>query len=334
MDFYMSPDNAPEASVFSADQINFDELAQTQKQGFDDVATMKAAEEPRTSLYYQWKYCNPFGFARVAQIKESNQVVSSSTMFPLRIIYKGMQFPAWQTGDVMSLPSARGKGYYSACLKALGKEITQNEIFFSFPNKSSIRGFVIEDWSNRGTITAWAGLPSLISRTSHPHFSNFSKISEFGKAQDDFNTILSFKHGPMLDKSSVYMNWRYAKNPNYQYHCYSYTLNGNLAGVIILRKAHLSGFNSALIMDLLCTETSTELKLLRFASALAREQRCKPLFTLNNRLSPAALIAGFCPVPAFILPKRQVLMARAIGPETMNIVNLPWHVQMGDWDGF
>ncbi|MEZ5287125.1 MAG: hypothetical protein R2712_20445 [Vicinamibacterales bacterium] len=91
----------------------------------------------------------------------------------------------------------------------------------------------------------------------------------------------------------------------------------------------------ALVMELLADTPARERRLLGWAAEWSRSRGSRLVTAMTGACRPGSwLRAGFAPVPARLLPKRQVLMGAAIGPAATRAWSVPWRLSLGDWDVF
>ncbi len=319
--------------VLDPNSLDYEAYSNLQKEAFSELLSRSSVCDAfMTPQYYQWKYRPPEGSAKVAVVLESGRIVAANGMFPLRIRYRDFSIRGWQSCDTATLPGARGKGYFMRCLKALEKELGAKEIFFGFPNQNSLSGFIKLGWRERGVVTTWVNPFPFKGRRASV---NITEVDRFDHRQDSLAEQFTHLDGPMLDRGSAYMNWRYHDHPIYKYASFVYQNDGNWQGFAVARRVQAMRRDAALIMELwgLCPEVSRSLQ--RHVVGWAREQGLKMVVLLDNSLAPGnALRVGFFPIPSQFLPKRLRLMGYATGGEAETIMERKWRVQAGDWDTF
>jgi hypothetical protein len=283
--------------------------------------------------HYEWKYTTPAGAAKIAVVFIDNKMVASNAMFPLHLRYKDKTILAWQSCDTATLPEVRGRGYYSACLNALKKELQPDQLFFGFPNSNSIRGFGKLGCEEKAVISTWVNpFPSL--RGSH-RFAQIYEVESFDDRQDQCSEQLIASGGPIFDRCSSYLNWRYHQHPIFRYKSFVYREDGVQRGFMVLRKAEVGNMTLVLVMEIWGLSHAIEHRLLKTAKAWAKQQKITRLLMMSNSLSLVSGIhSGYFPVPSLLLPKRQVLMGFATGGYAEEIMQMKWRVNLGDWDGF
>jgi GNAT superfamily N-acetyltransferase len=322
----------PEITVISAEQLNYEEFVDMQLQAFAEIIRETGVRDLFSAPYYRWKYATPFGCAKIAQVRDNGVLVAANSMYPLRIAWAGGTLPVWQSCDTATHPKARGKGYFMKCLKALKQELKDGDIFFGFPNKNSMPGFIKLGWSHRGDVNTWVRVLPGRRLSAYP---KIKEIGEFGEPQDRFNRELLPMGGPLLERTSSYMNWRYRRHPVNSYSAFAWIENGRHEGVLVMRQARITGRDLAIVMEVLALDRRVERQLLRFAAAWARDRGVGITMILNNTTGrTTGLTCGYAPVPMRFLPKRQVLMGDPVGEAAASVWRENWRVQIGDWDGF
>jgi hypothetical protein len=321
-----------ELSVVTPDELDFEAYTQLQEEAFADVIGGSGVENFLSESLYRWKYSTPYGQAKIATVHDGGVLVAANAMYPLAVAATDTRIPAWQSCDTATHPSARGKGHFLRCLHALRDALGENEIFFGFPNKNSVRGFEKLGWTNRGVITTWV---RVIPGARLERFGHVSEIGTYGDADDEFFTRLVRADGPMLERTAACLTWRYKLHPSNSYRAYELTEDGERLGVVVLRETTVNGRRLAIVMELLSVRDRAERQLVRFAAAWARRRGIWITLVLNNTLrARVAARSGFLAVPTRILPKRQVLMGAATGEAAQRVWQQRWRVQMGDWDAF
>ncbi len=318
-------------SVVEPENLDFKSHAHLLQTAFQEVLKGTGEESTLSPEFFRWKYSGPIAPAKIAIIRENGKMVAANSMFAFDIIWKEKIIRGWQSGDTATLPEARGKGYFVKCIQALGDTLKPNEIFFGFPNGSSIRGLEKAGWKERYIMPAWARVIPPLTKTDP----NVTQIKEFDQEHDLLFKAYAKSPLPMIEKTSAYMNWRYMKHPVGQYKAFAYKGSQNVDGVIVLRK--VSGFDRkmAVILDLIAINPIVETKLYKFAASWAAENNLWPTITLTTNLNYSRGLRNlYFPVPSKLMPKRQVLLGKTSGPVAEEVFSQRWNLQLGDWDGY
>jgi hypothetical protein len=316
--------------VFTATDLDFDAHSALLRAAFQDLlsrAGMSTAS--MTPVYYQWKYRPPAGEARIAAVFKNGRMVAANSMIPLILRFGHLLYRTWQSCDTATHPEARGQGHFTRCLRSLQETIDPAEIFFGFPNQASTAGFKKIGWEKKQEIPTWLGLSALAVESQKTH-----SVSAFDSRMDAVWKRSFLWDRPGLDRPAAYLNWRYAENPCFRYSCFVCPDQLEF-GFLVLRLTEHRGIRIGLIMELWATTPRLAVKLSGQARYWARRNRAPLVMALDNgRSLLGAMGSLFFPVPPFVLPKRQIIMGCTVDTRSQTIFDLPWKVQLGDWDGF
>jgi predicted acetyltransferase len=320
-----------EARLFSTGNLDFASFVALQKAGFAELIEQHGVQDFLSQEYFKWKYSSPYGPARIAVVIENGQMAAGNSMIPMRIISGKKQVNSWEFCDIATLPQFRGKGFFQTCLKTLKDSLGADEIFWGFPNRNSYSGFVNVGCREKEVITTWVrGLPQIFSSNV-----GVEQIDSFGPEFDELFSQVRESGLGMVEKSAVYMNWRYVKHPQVKYECFTFRRGGKLEGALVMRKTDVKGGDRALIMELIAYRDCASRTLLNFAYGWARRKGAWPVVAICNTVNLMnAFKAGYIFVPHKLLPKRQVLMGLANGQTAEEIFSQRWWIQTGDWDSF
>jgi hypothetical protein len=320
--------------IVDPDDLDYEEYSNMKKLAFAELLKKtKVTNDYLNEKYFRWKYHTPYGKAVIAIIKDGSRIVASTAMIPLYLQYKNSIFRGWQPCDVATLPEMRGNGYFQNCIQTLSDYLKPREIFFSFPNKYSVRGVQNIGWVPKGIITTWVNPMSLFADESS---NKIQQIFKFDDVHNSFIKDIDNDDYVTIVKDSVYLNWRYVQNPIFQYHIFTLDDQGKQQGYIVARTADILNHKIAIVMDLCSLRPEIDIILLRYIAQWAKKLSRKTIVLLDNTLSlKIAFQTGFFPVWSRLLKKKQVLMYKPIsGGQEEEMLKNRWHVQMGDWDGF
>ncbi|MBL8859844.1 MAG: GNAT family N-acetyltransferase [Planctomycetes bacterium] len=311
--------------VLGFDELDQEAYCRLQQQAFTAIFVKNAIPLERLNrAFFTWKFAPPAGAARVAVVMHGNEMVATNAMFPLQLVHGEGRERGWQSCDTATSPAARGKGYFKQCIAALRETIPAGETFFGYPNQDSKRGLESVGWNLNSEIPfrmrpVWWG--AQVGREVEP-------ITEFGAAQDEFARKLS-RNGPlMIERSAAYLNWRYVRNPLYEYGRFYCVIDGAIAGLLVVNRVVVRKRPILVVMEFLTLDERAVKPLLAQAVHTARSSRCSMLAAIGNRKLPTLVR-----IPATFLPKRQILMGQRVGPPHGPMTE-PWLVQAGDWDVF
>jgi hypothetical protein len=149
---------------------------------------------------------------------------------------------------------------------------------------------------------------------------------------------LDAPHGADLriSKSSDYIRWRYVHHPLHKYFVYADDGPGEPPALVAARRFDVGRFAVGVIMEFLAGDSDAQRRLTHIAVRWAAAQRLRAVLLAASGLSPwAAMRLGFLPVPAFLTPKRHVVVGRLAGEPGALPVSLrrQWRFELGDWDG-
>ncbi|MEQ1566644.1 MAG: GNAT family N-acetyltransferase [Myxococcota bacterium] len=312
-------------------ELDLDAYVALQREAFAELLTERGAPADHlVPAYFTWKYAPPGGPARIAVVREGGRYIAANAMFPLAIRQGSRTIRAWQSCDTATAPDARGKGWFGACLRALQGSLGSDEIFFGFPNTNSVRGFEKLGWRVMSPVQVWT---RPVPGWSTAAIAGVDPLDP-NDPLDDLRDALATSGRALIDRSPAYLRWRYREHPVYSYRCWLY--RGDGVGLAVVRPAIGLGRTIGAVLERLATSPAAERAISRQIGAWATAERAWPTVVFDNRwtLSPA-LRSGFVPVPARVLPKRQILMgASAGGSAAAAVFDADWWVQMGDWDGF
>jgi hypothetical protein len=319
--------------VFDGSVLDYEAFVRLQKEAFREILGKRnVSDEFMRAEYYRWKYHTPVGYGRVAAVMDGPEMISVAAMLPVHVRHGEAVMRGWQCLDVATLPGHRGKGHFFDCLQALKDTLESNEIFFAFPNENSLPGFIKLGCYENLVVTTWINPLALGGKPRPP---SFTEVASFdGRANGLFEKLLG-SCGPVLDRNSAYMNYRYPGHPNNQYVLIEHQEEGALKGCAVVRKAHVMGRDVVLIMELWGLSSSIQRRLLRFVAGWSHSQGVGMAVMMHSGfLLFDGLATGLFPVPSVLLPKRQVLVVYATGGEADRAIKEKWHVQTGDWDVF
>lgn len=319
--------------VVGPEELDFELFVKLQRKAYAEIVGPTGTGYLLTEPYYRWKYAPPAGHAKIALVEDETGLVAANSMYPLHILASGDRILGWQSCDTATDPRGRGKGYFIKCLRVLKAELSGENVFFGFPNRNSTPGFLKFGWTQHGDVRTWLRvLPAQKSAALRA----IDPIDHFTVKQNPFFEEFAKQGGAILERNSAYMNWRYKQHPLHQYEIFSWSVAGKLLGIIVLRRAKISGRELAIVMEALALSTKAERGMLAFAASWAKERHATYTLALNNTIRIAnGIVSGYVPVPMWALPKRQVLMGAAeSGARARTAWGMPWRVQIGDWDGF
>ena len=124
--------------VISACDLDLDHHVTAFREAFAHVSWREEIEPVISAEFFRWKYRTPYGAAVIAHIAAGGRLVSSAAAFPLMLRTPAGTRLAWQVGDLITTPDARGQGLFRRCLAALVGELGPKGPLICFPNRLSI----------------------------------------------------------------------------------------------------------------------------------------------------------------------------------------------------
>lgn len=278
-----------------------------------------------TPGFYRWKYSAPAGDAVVISGRADGSIVSMLAAVPFLYSRGGAEAKGWQICDIATRPQYRGRGWYRRCLQALVKEVGRGDLLICFPNRNSSHELFKQHFSLLAELSVF-GRPVL------PRFGEH----EDSEAPNAVPASLSLPPDdcPRLSKHLDYMLWRYFNHPLHRYFVHVERRDKEPDGVIVMRRFTIWRFCVGVIMELHAANNDVRSRLLTIALDGASRDGLKALLLASSdrgvHRSPM-----FWPIPAFLTPKRHVVVGRLAGdvPELPPELNRQWHFQIGDWDG-
>ena len=323
-----------DVELVDADHLDYDAFSVLQKNAYAGLLEkMEVSGEHMTPDFYRWKFHTPAGPGKIAQVSKEGRILSANAMMPTCLRLGTKRFLGWQFCDGGTLPEARRKGYYEKCIDALMGTLRSDEVFFGFPNPDIVRRIDNMGWKSKGIATTWVK-PVIFSGKGTCE--NINNISKFDKGLDDLAEHLIKEDRVMLWRGQDYLNWRYTRHPAHDYSLFVYREKGRILGFSVVRITNPKGRKMAVVMELWGMDRPVVKALVKNMARHAARKNVRWMVMQDNYLSlMSGAVMGFIPVPACILPKKQVLVVRgrrAKFPE--RVTKSHWHVQFGDWDGF
>jgi GNAT superfamily N-acetyltransferase len=169
---------------------------------------------PKSETFWRWKHIdNPFGRSPVLLAFENNKLIGVRAFMRWEWRQGEKIIKAVRAVDTATHPNYQGQGIFSNLTRQLVDQCRDEGVDFIFntPNKKSMPGYVKLGWSSLGRLPIRLN-PVLNGRVvTKETVSNASSL-----------TIGSFEF-PSSDRltthySTRYLQWRYADNPNADYH--------------------------------------------------------------------------------------------------------------------
>lgn len=325
-----------QVSVVGPDELDFDEYTRLQRESYAEMLTGTGLDAHLRPDFFAWKYGTSAGAARVAVVRSAGSLVAANAMFPMCVSDGTTRTVVWQSCDTATHPSARGRGLFAACLRALHESLPPETVFFGFPNASSLRGFVNLGWTVHADVDTFAR--PVVAAAADTAAATTTRPLRPRDATVDALADAACREAPAVRKDAAYLARRYLEHPVHRYDALVLDGDGPSAparGVVVLRLATIQAREVAIVMDVVAGDAAETRRLLGLAAAWGAARGARMAVAMGTTLSAFdALRAGFVRVPGFALPKRQVLMGAANGPAATALWQRRWNVQLGDWDAF
>jgi len=317
--------------IQSASDLDYRAYAAFQREAYRDLLDhSKAGDAHITPETFRWKYQPPDGPARIARVTQGGETLSSCAMLPLEVTFNGRSVRGWHCLDVATLPKARRRGYFLASLRALKESVPADELFFAFPNASSIGSFLKLGCVENRILTTWINPCASMARRRDP---SIEQIDRFDSRHDIVGTTIPID-GPCCSRRPDYLNWRYTNHPNNTY--VSFVCGKpDCRGFCVVRRARIMNRDFALVMEIFGSTPGIQGALLAHAAEWAHRSGIGMMALMDTSLPwGIALRTLLAPVPSALLPKRQVLVVHGEGAGPRALMNEKWVLKTGDWDVF
>ena len=320
-------------AIINASELDYDAYTDQQRDSYSELLAKRGVPESTlTPDFFRWKYNPPDGPARLCLVADGGNIISSTAFVPSGITCEGIGVTAWHAVDAATRRDFRGKGYFYSCIRAFFETLGPNEIFYGFPNASSLPTYRKIGVVERLTVRTWVHSIGLSQGRKNP---GIVRVKRFDERLDKFFEGLSCGGNVTIMRGSERLNWRYADHPINNYDLFIYDLNDVIEGCAVTRIAKVRGRPKAMIMELWSSGPESRREILRSLGSRMRASGQRMIFMMDSGISAVAGIReGYVPVPQFLLPKRQVLILYAPATAKHDLFERNWRMQIGDWDVF
>lgn len=313
------------------DHIDIEQYCMLQQKSFAEIfASSQIDNSYLDSAFFKWKYNTPNGKARIAVAEENNEMLASVAMYPVVFIKDQELFNGWHFVEAATLPGARGRGLFKACMQELMDSLKNDEVIYVFPNKTSIHGTEKIGFQQLDHIPFYG---KIVFRKSRNSQTEFSSSCHFSLKQDAYAKALAKKNKIMIYRDADYMNWRYNSHPHASYYSYSAMQDDRVTGNIVVRPVKFRQRKFLLLMEFHSLNKEAEKEMLIFLRKIASIENCSfaGLFS-NNEFQSDFFATGMIKAPSLLLPKQHILMGYKQNSE--GLLKDDWFIQTGDWDAF
>lgn len=311
--------------VISACDLDFDRHVIAFREAFAHVSWREEIEPAMSAEFFRWKYRTPYGDAVIAHIAAGGRLVSSAAAFPLMLRTPVGTHLAWQVGDLITTPDARGQGLFRRCLMALVGELGPKGPLICFPNRLSIGEIQRQGFCCVAELRACVR-QTLVVRASNSILVQDSPPAVQAKASDPRSVCVC--------KDADYLNWRYVRNPARRYQFIA-ECNSPESFVVVRELALPLRQRASVVMELSAEDDAGWSRVLGHVHQWAQRRGliCNFLFCSGSPLP--ALGKGYIPLPSLLQPKRhRVFMKFPASMDQEQTTTWRYAFQIGDWDGF
>ncbi len=135
--------------------------------------------------------------------------------------------------------------------------ISEDELFFGFPNVNSAPGFTKFGWHRLGALTAFIR-PVSIGFSSRA----VQRVERFDERHDRLAKSIVPAGAIMVERSADYLNWRYLSPSRQLYTAFNYESDGDVKGYCVARLLRIRGLNVCIVMEAFGTTPQVERRLL------------------------------------------------------------------------
>lgn len=216
---------------------------------------------------WRWRFLeNPAGDSVIRLCFNNSELISQYALSPVKFYVSGQETKSMMSLDTMTDPEFRGKGLFTR----LANEAYINSIalgykfVYGFPNENSYVPFIHRlAWICPGNMMEWS---TDQSRTWYmTHAKNLPEVHEFDERFNLLSNRMSKKHKVISKRTSDFLNWRYLKNPRFDYKCFFVEEDTEILGYSILKKYQSSDSLMGNIVDLVALNDRTLIRLLAHA---------------------------------------------------------------------
>ena len=345
--------------VRDGDEKDLESILSLRKVVFGEMEEDKA--DPN---FWRWQFMEgPDGKALIYIAEDEGRVIGHFADVPRRFLIDGSVVLGTLSLDLMVHPDYRRQGIFSGLGRFAIERVKRGSGLFmtAYPiRKETIQGLKKIGWEAvtelpvivcpirfQGIVRRYLPIP-LISHflggaarlLYFVFFGNKGKrraegieieeVKEFDEQFDSFWTTVLSIHPILGVRNRTFLTWRYLRHPTRTYIIYRAKKNGEMKGYIVLRKVDLLGFKSAVIVDLLASDSETLFALVMKGIDQSRKEKVDLLGYMVPKDHPYHRILrqrGFLPsLKAFLF------MVYPQSPKELSLSPEGWYVSWGDTD--
>ncbi len=228
----------------------------------------KSFGKPLSPAYWNWRFGNnPFlPNPMIHLMWEGDVLAGHYGVSAIEMSIGGKVYLSSLSGTTMTHPDFEGKGIFSRLATTLYERIAAEHGIngvLGFPNRNSHYGLVKKiEWKDVSIVPSFSIYSEKLESRK---VDGLELIGRFGKEHIDFirQTIDALGFSVFVNRSEVYMNWRYIDCPINDYQCFEYRQNGSLAGIIITKSFPSFETQGAFEVDILEVFCAPDLETIR-----------------------------------------------------------------------
>jgi hypothetical protein len=201
----------------------------------------KAFGKELSPEFWKWRFAaNPFLEPHLINLMWEGDVMAGHyAVSASEIIMDGETYLTSLSGTTMTHPDFAGKGIFTDLALTLYDRVAQDygvNMVLGFPNKNSHYGLVKKiEWKDVAILPTLSINAGKLKNTAND---NVRQIETFTEAHSSFakNSIEKLGFSIYTNRSAKYLNWRYLDCPINDYHCFEYTEDGAIQGIIITKR--------------------------------------------------------------------------------------------------
>ena len=311
---------------------------------------------------YRWKFfSSPYGPAAVGLALAGDRIVSMASAMPKRMRFGAEELPVYELGDFQTAESHRGQGLFSALIEHICAEAAARggALAYVRPNETSFpilqrRGFL--EWQQAherslpapshsprfggvGPLLRAVGADALLRRYALARLPDtggvrVEPVARFPAETDALWRTAGAGYGVAIARTAEYLNWRFAASPA-PFERWIAHRSGTLSGAAVTFTSRASRIGYVIDSFAAPQDSATAAALLRHAVAHLAAAGCHSVFCWTvlhgppSALQTALRAVCFRIQPPVLHVAFRPLSARISAPPAA-----PWHLSMGDFDGF
>ncbi len=289
--------------------------------------------------FFLWQFIQS-GFSNLV-LKQNEEIVGHVGLIGRDYIYMGRGIKGAFLSCLIVAKDLRGRG--GGALLAREAEKNRDLLYATGINKDGMNSLLAQNWTNSGNLYRWVS-PYPFAKYKNQQT---KEIDRFDDLWDQSWVSLRKYYGITIDRTSVYLNWRFVNHPKINYKIFGIKKRNNLyAGYIVMRLEE-GDRRAVRIVDLIASDNNTKTELLKTALAYAAEKKVDFIdFFCSIKIYADSLQSfGFfgpetketIKTPIFILPldtnRKNINWAfKVINLEFKNIRKDDWFIVKADGD--